>query len=118
MCEAENDCHMYFIPPVNDVHITVIFGCINKFFCPRATEDDYYIIVWISNPVKEDYKIYRISITEPKYIYDSKRIPDEYKETVVNAIISEYRTGLEMINEDAGTTMFDPNRQPPDYSLL
>ena len=103
----------------NRKDLTIVFGYINKYECPEATEDDYYISVWIG---EEDGKRipHRISLVEPKYIYESDPLPVEYRDEVISIIKEEYKSGIEAINEyegEDGEYHFDPDVMP-DYDLL
>jgi hypothetical protein len=114
MCES--DC---FWVRTGDPGLIIIFGCINKYECPEATEDDYYISVWIG---EEDGKRipHRISLVEPKYIYGSDPLPMEYRDKVISLIISNYSDGINAINEyegEDGEYHFDPDAMP-NYDLL
>lgn len=110
---AEGSCYCYKIP---DLPIDILFGFINKHECPEATEDDYYIIVWIGD-YNKDRNVYRISLTEPKYIYNSDPLPVEYRDKVISHIFSNYTTGVNTINEYTGQILFDP-RLIPNYNKL
>lgn len=101
------------------IGLSLLFGYINKYECPEATEDDYYIIVWIGKTDNERTP-YRISLTEPKYIYNSDPLPIEYRDKVISLIISNYSDGINAINEyegEDGEYHFDPDAMP-DYNLL
>lgn len=95
--------------------IMVHFSGINKYYCPEATEDDYYVVVWLGT-VDGERTPHRISLVEPKYIYDSEPLPEYCREKVISIIKENYREAIEVINKDYMGN-FDPDAMP-NYDLL
>ena len=85
----------------------------------KGVEDEFYIRVGIGEEGLDHYrKFCRISLTEPKYIYNSEKLPEEGRDAIIKAIIKSYKLGIESINHDMNKIMFDPNRPIPDYTKL
>ena len=102
---------------VSGLDIDISYSTINKIRFPQATEDDFYIRVFIWKN-ETDSDIYRISLEEPKYIYNSDPIPNEYRKIIINDIYNSYRFGLEAINKYMYDNLYDLDRSIPDYNKL
>lgn len=113
--DAEFDCLYYNIP---NKPISITFGGVSKVDCPEATEDSYYILVSIWGDDLKDIGTYRISLTEPKYIYGSDALPAEYRDLIIDRIIDLYRIGIKTINDYLQEQKINPETPMPDYNLL
>jgi hypothetical protein len=96
--------------------ISIAYVLLYKADCPKAIEDDYYILITFLNGTNST--TCRISLVEPKYIYDSKPLPVEYKSDIIKSIYNTYRNGIMAINEYQGSIIFDPDTDIPNYNLL
>jgi hypothetical protein len=103
-----------------DARIGVIIGFVGNpfYFYPEVNDDEYYIRVSIMNEYTQRIKCYRISLYEPKYVYNSDDLPEEDKDIVIRCIIKNYKEGLKSINRERGIQIVDPNRPIPDYWKL
>ena len=117
LTDFEGSITQFFILEYN---IVIFFGYVNKLQYPEAKEDDFYIMVCTNYIYESDdnSEEYRISLYEPKYIYNSNKLPDDIRDIVINNIIKNYYSGIEAINEYCEAEIVDPNRPIPDYSKL
>ena len=117
LIDFEGSTTQFFIPEYN---IVIFFGYVNKVQYPEANEDDFYIMVCTNYIYESDGNVeeYRISLYEPKYVYGSKKLPDDIRDIVIDNIIKNYKDGIEAINEHCESEVVDPNRPIPDYSKL
>lgn len=99
-------------------NIVIIYGCIdatNTTAHPKT--DDFYIMVWITDD-SYNIKCYRISLTEPKYVYGSEPLPEIYKDTVVKGIRESYKSGVTAVNDRLDNTIPTSKKRIPNYNLL
>ena len=103
--------------------IDVTFGFVLDIKLPKQdpNEDNtYYIMVstFYRDHTIRIVKEYRISLYEPKYIYESDRLPDDIKDIVAKTIMENYKAGLDGINKMEAKIIFDIDRPIPDYTKL
>lgn len=113
MHHYEDDCY-WCKPDIPNHELIILFVALDKNNCPIGLEDEYYIVTWTGD-VDGERIPHRISLTEPKYIYDSDPIPEEYRSRAISIIKGQYTDGINKVNEYGGN--FDPDAMP-DYDLL
>ena len=85
----------------------------------KGVEDEFYIRVGLGEEGIDHYrKFCRISLTEPKYIYNSDKLPEDGRGAIIETIFDTYKRGIGVINHDMNKIIFDPDRPIPDYNLL
>lgn len=110
----EETCDFYIVENYDAIiYYTFISGLI------KGVEDEFYIRVGLGENGKDLYdKFCRISLSEPKYIYDSNKLPEDGKDAIIKAIFESYNRGIRSINRDMDKIVIDPYRPIPDYWKL
>jgi hypothetical protein len=100
------------------IGIIIRFVSNGYYYYPEVNDDEHYILVTIIDQDTYKSKCYRISLYEPKYVYNSDDLPEDDRDLVIKTIIKNYKEGLQSINNCRGRQVLDPNRPIPDYNLL
>ena len=111
----DNECDYYMIYPCNCVSIYYMAN--GFYYYHEVRDEEFYIKVIIHNPDTHKCRTYRISLNEPKYIYKSDKLPEEYRDTIIKGIFDSYEKGLISFREYHDNSP-DPNRPIPDYWKL
>ena len=97
--------------------IDVGFGFLVPCEFPNAYDGRFLIMIYAFYK-NNNVRGFLVSIDEPRYIYESDKLPEDIRDKVINSIIANYRDGIKSINEEYSKEVIDPNRPIPDYWKL